>query len=499
MNLINPIISINRGEIPYVDEWIPSQSDKIFDHGKNYMVLPVNQFYGTNVNGFDHFIVSRKKCYNGLSVRNRVTHYLNYFLKYYDHDKELLMIYYRMKYCIDFESDYYVDAFKYDVETYLLSPSIRQKITAMNIDNYRLNLDDDTIDNKSLQYTDVHGKIMMEMSIMMNILIPITSHFIYVKGIKSENDFFLEVYDIIFDLYSDHIDIYNKLYETASSTISRLKSVNQPIWDMQAIRSMNATTHILDTIENIILNVMPKYVYNMNIVKLNVSAIRQNHGWQITDIAYSHSFVPLSSSQRDENDNSKFDKYESFLVREDESLFIQNKVNCEEAMNTIEMQFGPFDEDEISFYKERMDDPVHGFQRKLVFGLFYKYFGDPVSIKAINQTQYIKLVIAAKRYLESHRIHMLSYVISSNITRFVNRKSLNKREERKVKASNLFINIQEKYNNPKIEKDILSIIASILSSDFEIIDYHNKEADGQQLDKISDIICEEVLLYISLI
>lgn len=173
-------------------------------------------------------------------------------------------------------------------------------------------------------------------------------------------------------------------------------------------------------------------------------------------------------------------------------------MNCAETMASIELKYGPFDDEEIEFYREHMNDPVHGFQRKMVFTLFYKYFGDPVSIKAINQTEYIKLVIAAKRYLEAHDIYGLSHVISSNITRFVNRKSLNKREETRVRSSNSFASVQRKYNSPKIEKDILSDIASILSSDFEIIDYHNKDIHGTQLDKLSETICEAYLLYILL-
>ena len=49
-------------------------------------------------------------------------------------------------------------------------------------------------------------------------------------------------------------------------------------------------------------------------------------------------------------------------------------------MEQIRMNFGPFDEDEILFYKRRLSDgdkcTINGFQRDLLFNLFFKYFGD---------------------------------------------------------------------------------------------------------------------------
>jgi hypothetical protein len=59
--------------------------------------------------------------------------------------------------------------------------------------------------------------------------------------------------------------------------------------------------------------------------------------------------------------------------------------------------------------------------------------------------------------------------------------------------------VKNKYRNDKIEKHILSIIAVILSSEFEIIDPEDMELDGQRIAVIPELICEEILMYISLI
>ena len=59
--------------------------------------------------------------------------------------------------------------------------------------------------------------------------------------------------------------------------------------------------------------------------------------------------------------------------------------------------------------------------------------------------------------------------------------------------------IYNKYRNEKIKKQILSIVAALLSSDFEFIDYQNSDIDGKNIVVTSDIASEEVLMYVSMI
>lgn len=208
-------------------------------------------------------------------------------------------------------------------------------------------------------------------------------------------------------------------------------------------------------------------------------------------------------SRRDEDLNSEFDKFESFLQKADESLLVHNQCACDDAMNQIRMMYGPFDPDEILFYKHRLSDggkcTVNAFQRDLVFNLFFKYFGDTNTINAINLDDYVTLIIAAKRILEASGMVLLPYILSSKVIRLASRKSINKKELTKLESSPLWAQIQNKYRSDKIEKHILSIIAIILSSEFEIIDPEDLELNGQRIAVIPELICEEVLMYISLV
>lgn len=95
-----------------------------------------------------------------------------------------------------------------------------------------------------LQYTNKHGLVLMKISVLMNIIIPLLTHFIYVNKITNANGFLLEIYDVLLHMYD--VDIYNKLYETSISNITKSGKNHALLWSMQDIRGNNLTTHSLN-------------------------------------------------------------------------------------------------------------------------------------------------------------------------------------------------------------------------------------------------------------
>ena len=189
-------------------------------------------------------------------------------------------------------------------------------------------------------------------------------------------------------------------------------------------------------------------------------------------------------------------------------------------MDKIEKMFGPFDPEEVEFYMEEMknsnNEMMNGFQRQLIFNLFYKYFGDTNSINSINAYDYVKLILAAKKMLSDNMMVYMPYIISAKVDKIVARKTLNKKEMLKMEQSQYYPFICNKFKNEKIQKQILGTIATIITSNFRIIDYnkdnmefrpgcngkmikHTGELNGKVISIESDIIIEEALLYILLI
>ena len=503
--------SVNNGGYPKVDEWIPvTEEDKIFDVIKGFFIAPLNKSFNLNLpedSDFDYFFLPTKKCYNSTNMRSHLYQYLNYFEKFYDTDREYISILYYLKLIIDQydENAYPQQAFFYDLERYILRSSLETKVCKMTDDNYQLNLKYVNKKTPILQYTNDHAKILLRISILMNLCIPLLTQYAYKHSVDSIDDYLLEFFDKIMYLYP--VNIYAKLYETTYTNTNSNQNTNKIIWKKQNIRSIDIDTHSMNSVVNMILNIIPRYLFDVskNIISFNTSAIRNNTKYTITDIGFEFEYIQISSSKRDDDSVSEFDRFESSLIKQNEALYLQNKVNCEETMKFIEMQYGPFDDEEIKLYTDILLKDANGnciiqeFQKRSIFDMFYKYFKDVESIKAINRDQYIKLVLSAKRILENSNMVLLANILTGNITKYVSRKTVNKRILQYIESSPSYNMVIEKYRSDTIKKHIVSIIGTILASEFNIIDKDPKIC-GYTIDIISVIpeLVEQVLIYILL-
>lgn len=490
-----------------VDEWVPEEQDKILKTCKGKLYLPFSELYGTSNLEFNYFELNSKRCYNGNEMREHIPHYLNYFLKFYDKEMELISVYAKIKYMIDYVPEYNKEQFIYDLHRFIVHSNLAGKAWLMVKDNYTMELDKKNFSNDknpALNYKDKHAKMMLLMSILMNMEIPLITRYIYKFNIEASNDLLMEAFDDI--LFIDpRVNIFAKIYETCSHNTNKNAKKHSLIWKQQSIRGKNITTHALSSVYNIILNIMPKYKFNQNIISFNHTSIKFNTRYQVLLIQFEYNFIPLSSLDRDEEEVSVFDKFESYLIKQNESVYIQLETTARETMNRICMMYGPINIDEVEFYMNRLmtdgdlNTILNSFQKFLIFNLFYKYFGDVNTILAIDIVDYVKLIIIAKKMLSNIGMIIFPYIISSKMRNIQQRKNVNKKELLKIVSSKLIKKIEDKYKDPKIIKQIYSLIATVLSNSFELIDYDNEEIDGHIIDNTADIVIEEILMYIDMI
>lgn len=491
---------------PLIDSWKPVEEYELFKSVDKAIIVPVGLFYGiTDINNpFNFFNISAKRCYNKLPMREHICQYLNYFCHFYDAEGELYTMYAKIKYMIDIVQDYAEDDFIRDLKRYIIfNKSILWKIFLCNEDNYMIELKAKKGRSiPSLQYKTSHGKILMQMSMLINMVIPLITHFAYEKNIEPIDDLLLKVYDII--IYMSDVDIFSKFHETATSEVGRSEKLHKRLWDMQDIRGINNVTHTHDSIINILLNIIPKYVYDQNIISFNCSSIRNSNQYKVVKISYEYSFNKLSSSNRDADCQSDFDKYESYLIKQDEALYLQNKVNTEQSLLYIEDMFGPFSQEDIDYYIRRLesdgDSAFNRFQKETIFNLFFKYFGDPKSLYNIDIIGYVKLMIAAKRILESHGMVVLPNVVSSKVLKMPTKKAINKKIVLMIQSDPLWEIIDNIYKDEQIKVDILEKIGVLISSEFQIIAPEDKEIDGKVVDyHCALLLAKEYLEYITMI
>lgn len=530
-------VSMENTDNPYVpqipiDQWRPQcPEDIIFNHIRGAIIAPIHKKYNMRDDDkanemIDYFYVSSKRCYNSdtkmkngelkIGFREHCTNYMNYFEKYYDTEHQLFGLYARFKYFIDCEANRYtLDMFLNELWTYFINPNasytahyLNSCLDRMNIEQYNLNLNYKNNKSPVLEYSDFHAQLLLKISVMQNMMIPLITHFITKRKIDPKNVKYvlLKSFDLLFQITKViyGVDLGSKIYETATSNVTKNVSNNSSLWDMQTIRGRNVTTHSIETVENILMQIIPKYTYDKNIIHFNYNAINRDIRTKVTGISYEYGFIVLSSSNRDDENNSECDKFEAHASKINEAIINQVMVNCSKAMEKIKIKYGPFDKREIDFYYHELCKDgkfiVNSLQRTLVDYLFVKEFDDTQSVRIVNIRDYIILIIAARRVLESYKMFQLPYMIGGRVNRIVTRKSINKKQLQKIESSEYFPLIHAKYNNEKIEKEVIpSLIAQIMSSEFQTVDYWHPEANGIPINIIPDVIAEEVSRFVMLI
>lgn len=502
----------DENAIPPVDRWVPNPEDIIFKGLMDKQIIAPLAKILTNDDEdmlmFDSFILNVKKCYASEEKVAHFTKYLNYFEKYYDPDHELLAIYARMKFMIDTDDAglYTKQQFMADIKRDILFSTFARKVKAMNEDNFIIHIKRNKKDGNVLQYSNRHLSALMEIGLFQIILIPLLTHYAYMKNIQNIDAYLMEFYEIlVIDMHPD-IDIFTKLSETANSRIIQDMAKNSGSWDKQYIRSKNKFTYNIEIVWAIISQIIPKAIYEMNILNLIYVSVKGNISNKVVRAKYEYSFNQLSSDRNegdDDDDNSEFDKFESRLSKKNEALLMHNQVNFHSTMKQIEDRFGPFSKEEIEYYKIELSkgrkSPIVPHQKILVCYLFYKWFGDPSALGSMDLTSYIKLIIAAKRLLAANNLHTMEAILSGKFVKVIKRVNMNKKELQKITSSSTYEAVADIYHNEKITNLLIAMLATIVSSKFQIIDFENQENTGIPFVPQQELLNEEFLIYASLI
>lgn len=295
MALMNMCTIVDKSNHIPVDKWDTEEfpieeSDRIFRNIRGEIILPICEFfYGGDEEqkSLNYFAMNTKRSYNSNVTRDHICRYLNYFEKFYDRDKKLLMYLFEIKINIDRQPNYGIENFMDDVNRFIIRNfDLTCKIAHFVEDNYLMKLSSNNNKTPNLQFTNRHAKLLYSISLLMNMYIPLATHYMYIHNIKSSADvqkFMLRLFDMCNQKYKfeQNIDIYNKLYETALSVVNKSKNPDKALWEKNQIRGINTTTHTKDSVCDIILQIMPKYNYlddsgeEKNIINFNYYSNRQ--------------------------------------------------------------------------------------------------------------------------------------------------------------------------------------------------------------------------------
>jgi len=373
------------GEIPYVDDGIknthPIEFDELEEYYKRLKIhkyvdivrfsqhgVPTNQVQfdfenlmfkhkkakldvsnEQTINKINHAEINKKSFMNNITS---VLRYVNYFIEYYDDDDELLYDYFNMMFMImERDIELTPEMFVESLYATFTSPSLIEKINCLvnyNVDPSLVKKADKQYDD-SIQLTLDHLKAIIGVSCLHKMIIPIVSQYIVVKSnvLKkngwTDKDLQYQAFISFMSAFDDsyEVNLYNKLYHTATTRITKTTNQDSPMWDRRKNFGMSPTLFTHSLIKEYMVDSSQKIICNSS----GIAFIHVCFDYAIKNELFqkdNYNFTEMTMEASDSVDEhfSRFDRYQiekSFHSQRDR---IRGFVSIQNMISRLGLNFG---------------------------------------------------------------------------------------------------------------------------------------------------------------
>ena len=505
------LLPVKEGVVP-VDTWKPDDEDVFASYeGKCLIILFDKIFERPTVKEFNCFDISLKEAYyNKLDI---ISLYINYFLKFYDTDKELLMAYMKLKHMMDVK---YVKNMKRssmitNIMNILFTDSICEKIKKMSLDNYRVDLTTEINKKKSskktyapvLQFNEHHAEILMRLSVAIKFAIPVILH--YIKVYYNKDEAKLNIYKYFMPLFKnpiliEDVNILGKLHHTISTRVNSYAKPDRSIYGRHEALGSSVETFIEELFhKNLITDTIFSYQFNGNIISYNSVVLRYQLSFHSKE-DLKMDFL-LVSTEKEPEGLSGLDKMEMYTTKIDVFLILFSQVNIEDTINRIKSRMKiKIDQDEIDYYKTHHD--FNNLSKELVFYFFAKYFGGFRDLNFIKREQYVMLMIIMKKMLEAKGNLYMNQLITANVKGKSSARIIrNSKFLDKVMTSSIYEELmKEKYPSLIDEKNnspVITLLSRLINTNWLCVDYDMQDKFGVDLELDNEILSAEFLKFVN--
>jgi hypothetical protein len=286
-----------------IDEWKPKEEEIILTYDGKVIIVPFHKLFNKDIEYINTFFIKKESYSKRLP---EITHYINYFIKFYDHDNELLMNYLKLKYYIDKKENGKKNTmtkgvFIYFLYSILFTESMVKKIDKLVEDNYFVDVssaDSERNYAESLKFTNEHAKVIMKISISIKIMVPILFHYINTcLNNKNESVDLFPFYEKLFDIYQKNIDIYTKLWYSVNVKVGMSYAKNKALWQQREFRGTSELEQVDYLLrEKIISETFFKYSFDKNIINFN-SVVIDTQLKYFRKEKYNYNYIELSNQK----------------------------------------------------------------------------------------------------------------------------------------------------------------------------------------------------------
>lgn len=476
---------------PKLYYWRPEEDDLFFVQGDTTIMARYDKM-GFPENLCTYHIVLK----HFIKRMPDVLAHMNYFVKFYDTDKEFVMAYLSLKYIIDTKTDVLeTKSLKNYILERIMTDSFMDHIEKMVNDLYAINIDTDKNNSykSTPKITNEQAKVILAVSFTLRLILPACIHYTNVTPtITTKTGYipcFISIFmDVIKKFEARSIPIYGALCNFVEYRIIKRSGSDRIMLDKKKqIHGENIETYLDKLIkEVIIVKAIYKLDYEQSPVSFFDGIIHRNYR-QFKNEKFNSKPVELSSEDiaRDNDDFlSHSEAIEMSMYRNNESNPIITKANAEKVMANIRQNFNiPISEEEFEFYMENVK--LNPLIQKLLHMFYSRFFHDTTAINLIPRRDVIYLTIILKKFLQFKGMVLIPQLCTATVRgKFKENLIKNRRFNEKYENSTQFQHVlKEKFKyveqlNPK-ESPIRKLLSTIINSAFIWVDT-NPDINGRE-------------------
>lgn len=457
------------------------------------------------------FTITRRAFINAIKV---IVDYVDYFIEFYDEDKELPALYFHWKKIIDSESTVLTEGEFHNMlmRNIFAESHIKQNVYRMVNDNMYI---DATVDKKTGRrfeskgdFTNDDMKRFLAIALVMKMIIPPFDHYVNlgmkmgnIKGApdKLTTELFADIMYKVGDIKGDNgTDILiEKLYLFVDKKATKHAKDNIGSWEQQAaLRGVTEHTHIDRLVTKYILydNFFKlKFKYTMTAFIKSILNLQLKCTIEIPQ--FDATPIKIDTTKGPDGIAEGLHNAEQQLVKLDESLSIIVNKSLVDIIDKLDRGVGGVDLREIQYYDMFLVH-VDWFQPYLITNFFAKEFDGFQEQKVMSNYQYIRLMIIAKRMMVRDGYTELPWVLSAiPVGKLSNRMLRNTKTLDKIKASETHKMLMDnKYLCLKGFRDNedINITSKIINSAYLWNEYDYPELVGEPINFDGDTIAAEV-------
>jgi hypothetical protein len=498
---------------PDLFEWKPEEKDIFYVYENSLVRATYEEKFGLKENTLFSTFIIKKNHYK--ERMTDIVQHLNYFLTFYDVNKELFLSTLSIKFTIEQNPNISQKIFKEMIIKRIITPTLVKKVKLMAERLYYINInnDEDGKYKNTPKITNIQAKQLTAISFCIRLILPLCIHYSNINNsfiekrdyIKCFNKIFLEIIEIFEE---DDTKIFNQLCSFVEYRVNKAYNTDLVIWfKKQQLYGITKNLYLEELIhEVIIVKSLYKSEYNKSIVSFIDGIIFSYHcnfrreNFKVKPVEIN----PEESSSDSDEYFSYAEALEMSVYRIDESNTMISDANINTVIKDIEEKFNiNISEEEFLFYYNniKLNNNI-----QFLLQLFYsRFFKDSYAVMGLTKKDTIKLIIYMKKYLQLKNMIILPHILTSKIkTKYKENLIKNSEFIHKLYNSSIYKNIiQDKFKYIKelnMKDDIIvKKLSMMINSSFEFIDYDEK-INGMNYENINiDQIILEFSLFLSIV